>query len=90
MQVSVNSPLARYVRVLVDGVDVTARCYRADTQRGIAMCHKRGENSRFVINRDRGRTVREAVCGKVEINLVENAPAWAVRIFNELKSGGKS
>lgn len=54
-----------FLRVLVDGKDVTSRCLRANDRRGYALCYRRGADGRFYVGLD-GRLETELLRGNVE------------------------
>lgn len=60
-----NSAVAFNCSILVDGVDVTLRCFTADEEKGIAICYKHNEDGEPYI--DLGRMAEETLHGKVEI-----------------------
>ncbi len=54
------------LHVLVDGVDVTADCFRANDRKGYAFVHLRNANGRFYIGPD-GRAAKRILRGTVRI-----------------------
>jgi hypothetical protein len=59
---------ARCVRVRVDGVDITRRCYEADDERGFATCFRWNAEGKPYLDPTTGEVARERLTGHVEID----------------------
>lgn len=55
----------RWLRVTVDGVDVTRSCQSSDDREGWALCFVRGEDGRIALTPDRRDVVRQILIGDV-------------------------
>ena len=60
-----NLAVAFNCSIIVDGVDVTLRCFTADEEKGIALCYKHDEDGKLYV--DSGMMAEEILHGKVEI-----------------------
>ncbi len=61
--------------ILVDGKDVTSRCFTADDEKGIAMCYKHNSEGKPYI--DNEKIAEEILYGEIEIrfsNKIEDKP----------------
>ena len=54
-------------KVLVDGVDVTNRCYTADEEKGTAWCYKLNDEKQKFYDSVTDEAAQETLHGKVEI-----------------------
>lgn len=55
-----------YLRVLVDGVDVTAQCFAADNETGWALVHKTDDAGRPYLDRTTGKAAADVLIGDVQ------------------------
>lgn len=70
MIVEAPAPRSQKVTVLVDGIDVTKRCYKADSVRGLAWCYRKNDRGLSYVDPDTGRPAVEVLRGLVSIDVV--------------------
>jgi hypothetical protein len=74
MQIGMKSPLVLKVKtVLVDGIDVTKRCFYVDDEAGEAHCFKVDGNNKFYFDNASNKAAKEILRGKVEIIFKEES-----------------
>lgn len=68
MKVTLNDiPRIGKVKVLVNDIDITNRCFEADDIEGYALCYKYDENGKFYLDLSGNDLVIEKLEGKVNI-----------------------
>ena len=63
--------IVNHSKILLDGVDITHRCFAADEESGTAWCWKQDANGKFVRG-NFGNPATEVLRGKVEIVVDES------------------
>jgi hypothetical protein len=66
--------IATHAKVLLDGLDISSRCYGADGRRGEAYCYCVDKMGKFYIEaisigHTSARVAKEVLCGRVKIVL---------------------
>lgn len=79
-----DGAICNHVRIIVNGIDVTNRCYEADEVVGIAKCYKRNEDGHFYAEGYPRIVAKEEFNGEVQILLCENAPLPIVHKYNRM------
>ena len=74
-----NPHLSMRAQVLLDGTDVTDRCFTADEDAGKVWLFVKDENGKFVLNQDRTEVVEQELNGRVEIRIKEALPLRSLR-----------
>jgi len=57
--------------ILLDGIDITTKCFTVDTESGEAFCYVKDEKGLFVLNDSGTEVLTEKLTGNVEVILTK-------------------
>ena len=77
---------ARYVRIWLDGIEITKDCRYANEERGMVQVVARYASGEIRTNDYEYGVEWDVKFGKVKIALRENAPDWAKEIYNSKRN----